>query len=204
MRIISFYTDKDYEKCIQKLKKSADKFGYEINVGYFPNADTWQIAIQKKVEFILQQYEFGNGILLYLDADTTILSKLETLKEFICEHDISVRKRDLDDKYNCGVMGFGLNRKKIIPFLQEWNNITQRKGLKYQTVDQRPFEQALQKYKKIKVGNLPAIYNFLNSDMLHNYTMTDAIIHHYKFSKNGEKARKWRKFLIWRRQNENE
>lgn len=195
MRIISFYTDDEYHKCIKRLQKSANNFGYEINVGYFPEALNWLLAVQKKVDFILNQYEKGGGPLLYLDADTEIKSKLDSLKEFILKHDISVRERNLLDKYNCGVMGFGTSSKKIIPFLKTWNKITNKIGKEYQSVDQKPFEKSLDLHKNIIIGKLETPYNFMDHDMLHNFSITDAIIYHYKVSRNNDKARAWKKYI---------
>lgn len=159
-----------------------------------PRVSQWAEAIKKKVAYILEQYTRYGGPLLYLDCDCLIKSKLASLEKLILEHDLCIRHRHGGvDRFNAGVMGFGTNKSKLIPLLHNWCSRTNQKGEKYQSVDQKPLEFVLDQMASIDVFDLPVYYNMLPSDLTHNKAISEAVIYHYKYSRSGHKARRWKK-----------
>lgn len=190
--IITFYSNDDYKQLAIKLQESGKKFGHYINILQIKNEKQWGSAICKKPQLINKRYNKFGAPLLYLDADCEIIKPLDDLIYLINKNDLCIRERNLIDKYNLGVMGFGTNRAKLRPFLLEWEKLTNRTFGTTQTVDQKPFESLIRnKYTKLKIHNLPPYYNFLPADDL-DYNREKAVIYHNKESKTNLLARAWR------------
>ena len=196
MNIISYYTDERYQHLYEsRLKRSVEGLGYTIHGAYKPQFYSWPAAIKFKPTYVLQMYQKLGGPLLYLDADCELKKDLDELKEWLETHDLMLRKRDLEDKYNCGVMAFGSNADKILPLLTTWNKITSKQAYDSITIDQKPLEQALEQHKEIVIGELSYNYNFLLSDReVHDRKL--ATILHHKESKQNDKAKVWRKKFL--------
>lgn len=191
MKIVSYYTDLRYRQIYERLEESATKHNYTINVVYEPKAITWQAAVRYKPLFLSRVFQkFPNESILYLDADCEIMGSLAHLEYLVDFKDIHLRKRDLEDKYNCGVMLFK-NSGWLLPFIKTWRKLTDSEGYNSITVDQKPFEKALQVHSDITIGNLPYQYNYLPHDIL-EFAKESALIIHHKESKTNDKARNWR------------
>lgn len=190
--IITFYSNDEYKILAEKLQESGKKFGHYVNILEVKNEKQWGSAICKKPQLINKRYNKFGSPLLYLDADCEIVKPLDDLIYLINKNDLCIRERNLKDKYNLGVMGFGINKNKLKPFLLEWERLTNRTFGTTQTVDQKPFESLIRnKYTKLKVHSLPPYYNFLPADDL-EYNRDKAVIHHNKESKTNLLARAWR------------
>jgi hypothetical protein len=200
MKIVSYYTDGHYKKVFERLDNSAKRFGHTIDVVFEPKADTWEKAIRYKPLFLSRMFQkYHDDSILYLDADCEIIKDISQLNYLVDLRDIHIRRRDLEDKFNCGVILFR-NTGWLLPFIKTWRKLTNVEGYNSITVDQKPFEKALLIHHDITVGQLPYLYNFLPHDHL-EYSKDDAVIVHHKESKTGVKARNWRN--TFRRKNKN-
>jgi len=191
MNIISFYTDQRYKTLCKTLKASTDRFGHILHSKFANNCKTWPEAIKFKPLYILSMYQKLGGPLLYLDADCELKKQITYIEQLGTTFDVCLRRRDLHDTYNCGVMYFGPNKDKIIPLLRTWIEYLNDDPYSTITVDQKPFEKALQKHSDILIGNLTYEYNYLPADVL-SHDPNSAVIKHYKESKINEKADDWR------------
>lgn len=192
INIITFYSNDEYKVLAEKLQESGKKFGHYVDIIQVKNEKQWGSAVCRKPLLINERYcKFGSP-LLYLDADCEIVAPLDKLIYLINENDLCIRERNLKDKYNLGVMGFGTNEKKLRPLLLEWHRITHKTFGMTQTVDQKPLQSLLGgAHKKIKVHKLAPYYNFLPDDIL-SYNKDKAVILHHKESKTNLLARAWR------------
>lgn len=190
--IITFYSNDDYKQLAIKLQESGKKFGHYVNILQIKDEKQWGSAICRKPLLINERYCKHGSPLLYLDADCEIVKPLDDLIYLIKKNDICIRERNLKDKYNLGVMGFGINKDKLKPFLLEWHRLTTKTFGTNQTVDQKPFEALIRnKYTELKVHSLSPYYNFLPADDL-DYNRDKAVIYHNKESKTNLLARAWR------------
>lgn len=194
MQIISFYTDMRYREVYERLAASCRKFDYPLEGHYEPKANTWPLAIRFKPTFISRMYQKFGGPLLYLDADCEIVNKLDHLDSLLEVHNILVRHRNLHDKFNCGVMGFGKNIELIMPMIKTWRKLTQKNYGNSITVDQKSFDEALEQHK-IVASQLPYQYNYLPHDEL-DFSLETACILHHKESRINNKAIFWRRMYI--------
>jgi len=191
VNIVSFYTDDRYKEIYLRLRASCLRFGHELHGQYFPELETWEKAVAYKPVYILDMYNKLGGPLIWLDADCEIRQQIVAFQAQP-QCDLALRKRNLEDKYNNGVMYFGSFKEKLIPLLATWQTLTIGRGIRSRTVDQKPLEQALQKHKNIKVWQLDHTYNFLLVDKL-TYPVETAVIVHHKESRTNVKARIWQK-----------
>jgi SAM-dependent methyltransferase len=193
--IITFYSNDEYKVLAERLAESGKKFGHYVNIIKIKDEKQWGSAVCKKPLLINERYcKFGSP-LLYLDADCEIIKPLDKLIQLIKENDICIRERNLKDRFNLGVMGFGTNESKLKPLLLEWHRLTHKSFGIHQTVDQKPLASLLAgAHKKVKVHKLHPYYNFLPADHL-DYNKDKAVILHHKESKTNDLARAWRNKL---------
>lgn len=193
--IITFYSDERYKELADHLIQSGKYFGYYPYACPIKNVKSWGKAVSEKPRLIKKYYHKFGPPLLYLDADCEIVADLNPLLKLMRENDLCIRQRNLKDKYNLGVMGFGTRVEKLFPLLEEWTQVVKSSLEMSITVDQKPLEALLQKqYKHLKVYPLPAHYNFLPADDL-EYNKSRAKILHHKESKSNPYARAWRNKL---------
>lgn len=192
INIITFYSDKNYKQLAINLKHSGKKFGYHIYSTPVNNFRNWAKAVSEKPRLIHKYYNKFGSPLLYLDADCEIIKPLHELVSLIKANDLCVRERNLSDRYNLGVMGFGCNGKRLRPFLHDWASLTKLSMGASQTVDQKPFSHILhEKHTHLKVHNIGPYYNFLPADHL-QFNKEEAVILHHKESKTNPLAKAWR------------
>jgi hypothetical protein len=192
INIITFFSNDDYCCLAKKLVCSGKKFGYDIYAVPIIDYKHWAKSVCDKPRIIQKYYNKLGSPLLYLDADCEIVKPLHELVQIIKQNDICVRERNLKDRYNLGVMGFGTNQKLLRQFLHQWTNATKASLGNSQTVDQKPFSDLVhKKYRQLKVHNLGPYYNFLPADHL-DFEKEKAYILHHKESKTNPLARAWR------------
>lgn len=186
MRILTYYTE-SYKEQVLRLIRSAEVYRYKVKAIKIDEQRSWGYKVLIKPQLILDEYQKFGGNFLYLDADTELLQSLDKL----CtkDHHILVRERNLEDKYNLGVIYFGEDQS-IKQFLENWVELTKQKFSNTKSVDQQPFVEAIQLYPDVKVGQLPYQYNFLPADLA-QHDKSEAIIYHYKASRENSDYKKW-------------
>jgi hypothetical protein len=192
MRIITLYADEVYKSYAEKLIASGKTFGLEIIPNEF-KLDDWKDISKSKVELLTKDYKKHGGPLLYLDSDCEIVASIENLLPKLLKHDLAIRHRYLADRYNAGVIGLGIDHKKVVPFLERWLEYSNANAKNYPTLEQKCLEHIVDTFRpRLKIYDLPYKYNFLPGDPS-EYDKEDAIILHHKMSRISDKVREWRK-----------
>ncbi len=198
INIFTFFAGERYKQLVLDLDNSARKHGYHIRSIQIKDQHNWGKCVCEKPRLIYKYYTKIGPPLLYLDADTLIVKPLFELAEMLRNYPLVARERNLGDRFNLGVMGFG-KHCLLAPLLKRWYMSTRDKLGYNHTVDQKPFEHLLlrQPYKSLQVGNLPITYNFLPADEVDSgFKKEDAHILHLKESKTNELARAWRNKVL--------
>lgn len=185
MRIITYYTE-SYRKHMLRLVQSASIYGYKVKTIRINEIRTWGHKIAIKPQLLLQEYKQYGGNFLYLDADTEILGKID---QQIFQNQIHVRERNLDDKYNLGVIYLGQS-DSIYNLLEQWVHLTKQEFGNSKSVDQEPFSQLISQSSHLKIGQLPYQYNFLPADLA-EHSKDEAIIYHHKASRANQDYKDW-------------
>lgn len=140
MKFVSYYYDKDpnkstfYLDCNNKLKHNLNKFGYILdseNIDFSKmNLEAYDKLNLYKPEFILRKLEEHKEPVVWIDADTTVHTKLEEIETE--EYDIIFAIREHDNKTpHAAIIGFN-NTEKSKQFLLLWKKLCDEKKDDYQ------------------------------------------------------------------------
>lgn len=197
LNIVTFFAGEKYKTLAENLIVSGKNFGYHVHAFHMNNPHNWGKAVCEKPRLIYKYYTKLGPPLLYIDADCLIMKPLFDLADIIRSNPLTIRERNLECRFNAGIMGFGTHYL-MAPLLKRWYMLTKERLGASHTVDQKPLEIMLsvEPYKsKIKVFDLPIKYNFLPADVL-EHNKDDAVILHLKESKDNALARKWRNQIL--------
>jgi hypothetical protein len=135
MNYITYYYDKDITKstfyfdCYQKLKTQLEFYsdtliGENINFSEM-SLDAYDKLNLYKPTYILKKIYELNTPVIWIDADTTINSKIIEFKDISCDIGFAIREHD-NRTPHAAIIYFS-NTKKSIDFLLEWEKLCNEK-----------------------------------------------------------------------------
>jgi hypothetical protein len=131
MRFISYYYDKDpnkstfYKDCYVNLEKQITSFGQNIhseNINFREmNIDAYDKLNLYKPTYILQKLEQFKEPVVWIDADTTVNSKVTEFENINCDIGFAIREHD-NKTPHAALIYFGYTDNSI-NFLCEWEKL---------------------------------------------------------------------------------
>jgi hypothetical protein len=164
--VVSFYTgDPIYEEGAEKLRASAEKWGYEHLIGPWTDKGSWVKNCARKAGYILSTLVKTNyeTPVVWVDCDSEILKTLEHLHDAEVDFAVPWSSGSRDTGFGTGVVYFaptvgGIRmlkrwKKDCLPIIkgesQEWDQVTLHKSWKGLGAE-RPITQFLpQGYVKV-------------------------------------------------------
>lgn len=187
--IISFYTaDTPYEKEVQNLIASCEKYNLETSIKAIPTFGSWELNCAYKPFFILERLEELDRPVLWVDADGVFTSAPSWQEVF--EADLAVRlDPELPDDHPSKVISSTLfARPTAKPLLKLWvrhcHDLLLDPSRDEEFWDQIALRNAiLAKPPSITVTPLPLSYAKIYDHPLDNEKVTNPVIEHYQASR---------------------
>ncbi|MCB1106810.1 MAG: hypothetical protein KDK76_01790 [Chlamydiia bacterium] len=189
--IISFYTpNTGYEKEIEGLIQSCQKFNLPYSIDPIPNFGTWEKNCCFKPKYILKKLLDLKRPILWLDADAIVVQRptlFETLESDVALRVVENVPNDHPSKMISGTLFFN-HTPAAIEVLEEWDRETEALFKQDPHLwDQVSLRNVLLR-SSAKITSLDQRYYQVYNKIDHEKTLKKAIIIHFQASRTLKKT----------------
>jgi len=179
MLTVSMYTpNTPYEKEVEKLIKSLEKYGVEYIVVPIGNSGSWALNCGQNARVIYEIMKRYEDDILLLDADSEVVSYPALFENIDCDIAIHrIKYPDRDRLEYCTGTLFCKENDRVKSFLREWskmNSVSPDDQINFMNV----YEKSI-----IQLYDLPKEYCYIEGNRVHRHGACKPVIVHHQASR---------------------